>query len=440
MNTFFNLERSGSDFKTEVIAGTTTFLATMYIIVVNPAIISSIDGMSFSAVLTATVLVSAFSSIAMGLYAKNPIVLAPGMGINAFFTYSVVFGMKVPWETALGIVFWSGIVFILLSVFNIRTSIVRAIPCQLRYGIAGGIGLFISLIGFKNAGFIVGNDATLVTIGSLDSITITFVIGLFLTSVLLARRIKAGLIIGIIATTIIAIPIGRIWGDASAINHGIKTLVTWQSFFAMPDFSLLLKLDFAGSIQFAMWPVIFTFLFTDMFDSLSTFIGVAEAGNLVDKNKEPLNVGRSLIVDACSTTISGIFGTSSGTSYIESATGIEQGGRTGLTAVVAGLLFLPFMFFSPLLSMVPAIATAPALVLVGVFMMKPVMKIEWGKFDEAIPAYLALVLIPLSFSITQGIVWGILSYTFIKILCGKTEDISPMLLVINILAVLSFCV
>ncbi len=436
MSDYFKLKQAGSTVKAEVIGGLTTFLATMYIIVVNPAIISE-TGMPFSGVLTATILVSAFSSIAMGLYANNPIVLAPGMGLNAFFTYAVVLGMGVKWETALGAVFWSGIVFILLSVFNVRTAIVKAIPKQLRYAIATGIGLFIATIGFINAKFIVANPATIVGLGELNSITITFVIGLAITAILVVRRLPGALILGIAITTIMAIPIGRFWGDASAINFGTSTLVTWKGLFAAPDFSVMFKLDFIGSLKLAMWPVIFAFLFTDMFDSLSTFIGVAEAANLVDENGEPHNIKESLIVDGVSTTISGLFGTSSGTSYIESATGIEEGGRTGLTAVVAGLLFLPFIFFSPLLSIVPSIATAPALVLVGVFMMKPVAKINWGQLDDAIPALLALILIPLTYSITQGIVWGFLSWTAIKLLTGKKQDISIMLIIIDAFAILA---
>ncbi len=439
MSDYFNFSKYNTNLKTEIIAGITTFLATMYIIVVNPAIISN-TGMSFSGVLTATILVSAFSSIMMGLYANNPIVVAPGMGLNAFFTYSVVLGMGIKWEVALGAVFWSGVIFLLLSIFKVRTLIVQAIPKQIRYAISAGIGLFITFIGFVNAKFIVDNPATLVSIADLDPIIVTFLIGLFLTSILVIKRVKGALIIGIIATTILAIPIGRLYGDASAINFGLPTLVAWKGLVAMPDFSVMLKLDFIGSLQLSLLPVVFALLFTDMFDSLSTFIGVAEAANLVDETGEPRNIRKSLVVDAISTTISGLFGTSSGTSYIESATGVEEGGRTGMTAVVTGLLFLPFMFFSPLLSMVPAIATAPALILVGAFMMKPVLKINWTKFDDAIPAFLGMVLIPLTYSITQGIIWGFIAWTIIKIAVGKKDEITPMLIVIDILAILALVI
>lgn len=428
MEKFFQFEKLGTNLKTEVIAGLTTFLATMYIIVVNPGILSN-AGLPFSGVLTATILVSAFSSIMMGVYARNPIVLAPGMGLNAFFTFAVVLGMGVEWQVALGSVFWSGIIFLLLSVFNIRTAIVKAIPKQIRFAVSAGIGLFITLIGLVNAGFIVDNPATLVGFGGLTPQVIIFIVGLMITAILVIKRVKAAMIIGIALTTLLAATLGRVWGEAE--------IVTWKGLFETPDFSLLFALDFVGSLKFAIFPVIFSFLFTDMFDSLSTFVGVAEAADLKDENGEPQNIKESLIVDSISTTISGLFGTSPGTSYIESATGIEEGGRTGMTAVVAGLLFLPFMFFSPLLSMVPAVATATALVVVGVFMMNPVTKINWSNLDDAFPAFLALVLIPMTYSITQGIVWGFISWTVIKLLVGKKEEVSLTLIIIDILAILS---
>lgn len=434
---YFQFEKYNTDLKTEIIAGITTFLAASYIIVVNPAILSN-AGMPFDGVLTATILVSAFSSIMMGIYAKNPIILAPGMGINAFFTYSVVLGMGVKWEVALGTVFWSGIIFLLLSIFNVRTWILKSIPKQIRFAVSSGIGLFITFIGFVNAKFIISNPATLISIGKMDVIIVTFLTGLMITSILVIKKIKGALIIGIGITTLLSVPIGRLYGDASSINYGISTLVTWKGIFAMPDFNLLFKLNLVESLRFALFPVIFAFLFTDMFDSISTFIGVAEAAELTDENGEPLRIKESLIVDAVSTILSGLFGTSSGTSYIESAAGVEEGGRTGLTAIVAGLLFLPFLFLSPILSVIPSIATAPALILVGVFMMKPVTKINWAKFDDAIPAFLGMILIPLTYSITQGIIWSFISWTVIKSILGKKDEISLMLIVIDIMAIAVF--
>ncbi|MEG8990837.1 NCS2 family permease [Ignavibacteria bacterium 4148-Me] len=435
---YFQFEKYNTDFKTEVIAGLTTFLASMYIIVVNPSILSS-AGMPFEGVLTATILVSAFSSIMMGIYAKNPILIAPGMGINAFFAYSIVLGMGIRWEVALGTVFWSGIIFLVLSILNIRTLILKSIPKQIRFGISAGIGLFITFIGFVNAKFIVSNPATIIGIGKLDAAVITFLIGLIITSILVIKKVKGALILGIVITTFLSIPIGRIYGDAFA-SFGTSTLISWKGLFANPDFSLIFKLDLIESIKFSLFPVIFAFLFTDMFDSIATFIGVAEAGNLLDENGEPLRIKESLIVDAFSTTISGLFGTSSGTSYIESAAGVEEGGKTGLTAVIAGLLFLPFMFFSPLISIVPPIATAPALILVGVFMMKPITKINWNNFDDSIPAFLGMILIPLTNSITQGIIWSFLSWTLIKIFIGKKVEVSLMLIIIDLFAILALVV
>jgi adenine/guanine/hypoxanthine permease len=402
----------------------------MYIIVVNPAILSQ-AGLPFSGVLTATVLLSFGCSLMMGLYARNPLVVAPGMGLNAFFTFTAVKGMGIKPEVALGAVFWAGVLFLILSVLNVRSALVRLIPRPLRYAISAGIGLFISLIGFENAHFIVAHPATLVSAARLsDPAVLTFAIGLLLTAVLLIRQVPGAIIIGITFTTLAALPIGRWWG-------GSVPLVQWQGLLAAPDFSLIGRLDLVGSLRWSLWPIIFAFVFTDLFDSISTFVGVAEAANLTDENGEPLRLNRSLLTDAVATTLAGLLGTSPGTAYIESAVGIAQGGRTGLTAIVAGCLFLPFLFLSPLLSMIPAIATAPALVLVGAFMMKPILKIDWDKLDEALPAFLALVLIPFSYSITTGIVWGFLSWTIVRVFTGRAREIPLGLWVVDTMCVLS---
>jgi AGZA family xanthine/uracil permease-like MFS transporter len=412
---------------TEILAGISSFLATAYIIVVNPSILSQ-AGMPFPAVLTATIVVCFFSSLMMGLYAKNPILVAPGMGLNAFFTFTAVLTLNVSWQVALGAVFWSGILFFLLSVFNIRTYIVKAIPRTLRYAIAAGIGLFITLIGLVNAKFIVANPATLIGIGKLTPAVLTFIAGLALTALLLVKKIKGGILLGILLTSVLAWPIGRWWG-------GSIPLIKIDGLLAMPDFSLLFKLDIMGSLQWSMAPVIFAFVFTDLFDSLSTFVGLSEASGLVDETGEPRNLKRSLVVDAFSTTLAGLAGSSPGTAYIESAVGIEQGGRTGLTAITGAVLFLPFLFLSPLISAIPAIATAPALVLVGVFMMRPVTKINWTELSEAIPAFIAMVLIPFTYSITQGIIWGFLSWTVLQLAMGRARQISPALWLIDLFAV-----
>lgn len=398
-------------------------MATAYIIVVNPSVLSN-TGMPFSAVLTATILVCFFSSVTMGWFAKNPILVAPGMGINAFFTFSVVIGMKVPWEVALGAVFWSGVIFMLLAIFNVRAHIVKAIPRTLRHAIAAGIGLFISLIGFVNAGFVVHNEATVVGIGKLDASAVVFLVGIMITAVLVTRKILGGILIGIIITSILA----HIFTSSSLHLDNI---------FAAPDFSLLFKLDLVNSLSLSIVPVIFSFVFTGMFDGLSTFLGLSEAAGLLDANGEPRNIKRSLATDAVSFMLAGVFGSSPGTAYIESAVGIEAGGRTGLTAIVGGALFLPFLFLSPLLSVIPPIATAPALVVVGVFMISPVVKINWNQFDEAIPAFIAMVLIPFSYSITQGIVWGFLSWTIIKVMTGKWREVSITLWIIDAFAIVA---
>ena len=430
MQSYFQLKENNTTVKTEIIAGVSSFLATAYIIVVNPSILSQ-AGMPFSGVLTATVLVSFFSSLMMGLYARNPILVAPGMGLNAFFTFSAVLGMQVPWQVALGAVFWSGIVFLILSIFNVRTLIVKAIPRTLRFAIAAGIGLFITLIGFINAGFIESNPATVIGKSPITPALLTFLAGLLLTSVLLVKNVRGGMLLGIIFTTLASYPLGRWWAT------DLDPLITWQGLLSAPDFSLILQLDLVNSLKLTVVPVIFAFVFTDMFDSLSTFIGLAEAANLMDEHGEPRHVKQSLTTDAVATTLAGLVGSSPGTAYVESAVGIEAGGRTGLTAVVGALLFLPFLFLAPLLSMIPAIATAPALVLVGAFMIRPVININWLELDEAIPAFLAMVLIPFTYSITQGIIWGFLSWTALKLVTGKHREISIALWVINAFAILS---
>ncbi|RDC66462.1 NCS2 family permease [Adhaeribacter pallidiroseus] len=424
----FQLALNGTNLSTEIIAGISSFLATSYIIVVNPSILSQ-TGMPFAGVLTATILVCFFSSLMMGLFARNPILVAPGMGLNAFFTYSAVLGLKVPWPVALGAVCWSGIIFLLLSAFNIRTLIIKAIPKPLRYAIAAGIGLFITLIGFTNARFIVANPATILGVGPLNATLLTFLAGLLLTALLVTRRVPGAILLGILFTTLAAYPLGRWWSDPGV------TLVNFKGIAAAPDFSLLLRLDLVNSWQWAVVPVIFSFVFTDLFDSLSTLVGLAEAADLLDENGEPRHVKRALLTDAVATTLAGLVGSSPGTAYIESAVGIEAGGRTGLTAVVSALLFLPFLFLAPLLSVIPAIATAPALVLAGVFMIRPITKINWLQLHEAIPAFLAMVLIPFTYSITQGIIWGFLSWTFLKLTTGHHSDVSGALLIID-----AFCI
>lgn len=387
--------------------------------------------MSFEGVLLATVLVSALVSILMGLVTNLPFALAPGMGINAFFTYTLVLGAGIPWETALGAVFISGIVFLILSIFKVREMIVQAIPPSLRYAVAAGIGLFLAFIGLQNAEFVVANQATLVGFGGMNVTTGLFVIGLLLTGTLVILKVKGALIIGVIVVSLLAL-------GATLLGWVEGVVFIPESVFAAPSFEVFMQMDVLGALSLGMILPIFTLLFTDMFDSISTFVGVAEVGGFMDKEtNQPKNVGRALLVDAIGTTLSGMFGTSSATTYIESAAGVEEGGRTGLTAVITGLLFLPFIFLSPIVGFIPAVATAPVLVLVGLFMIHPVLHIRWSSFEEALPAFLAMILIPLTYNITQGIVWGFLSYTLIKVFRGKAKEIQPTLWIINIFAILS---
>ena len=479
LDDMFDLTGNKTNMNTELMAGLTSFLATAYIIFVNPAILGEAFGFhgiddKGNALVTATVLVSAFSSIAMGVYAKNPIVLAPGMGLNAFFAYTVCapWGMNIHPYVALGAIFWSGVIFILLSVFNIRTEIVKAIPTQLRFGVAIGIGLFLALLGFADhSNFIVDKDmgadgnlfgscGTVVCLGNMFPETdangdqlgvvdrllgynqpmMVFLFGLMLTGALIARKQKGALVIGIFATTAYAFMYGRVLG-------GAEQVAIPEKMFESPDFSLLfaiftdqgdgIGMPLVESLKFAVLPAMFAFLFTDMFDSISTFVGVSEVGGLNDENGDPRNIKESLIVDGGATAVAGLFGSSSGTSYIESAAGIEAGGRSGLTAAFAGLLFIPFMFLSPVINMVPLAASAPILVMIGLFMCKPIAKIEWDNFENAFPAFMAMILTPLTFSITQGIIWGFLSWSAIKIFVGKVDQITIPLWCINVFSILA---
>ena len=417
------------DYRTEITAGITIFFTTMYIIVVNPAIMAP-AGFGYNASLTATVLVTAFSSIAMGLYAKNPIVVAPGMGLNAFIAHTIMHNSDISPSIALGAIFLSGVVFLMLSILNIRSQIVKAIPVDIRHAAAVGIGIFISVIGFINAGFIVKGEP-ISSISFKSPIVITFLVSLFIVTALQVKKVKGAFIIGIIIGTLLAWPIGRWYGDASEINFGVSQLVYWKGLIEAPDFSLFFTMDLMGAIKWTVFPLTFGILFADLFDSIGTFVGVAEACDLKDENGLPRNLKKSLIVDSLSSISSGLMGTSPGTAYIESASGIQMGGKTGLTSIVAGMLFLPFIFFSPILSIVPAIATAPVLILVGAQLFRPILSIRWLQIEHAIPALITLIIIPYSYSITQGIIWGLLFHSFIKILTGNIKEIPITLWIID---------
>jgi AGZA family xanthine/uracil permease-like MFS transporter len=409
--------------RTEAIAGITTFFTMAYIIVVNPAILSTPGtGMSFSGVLTATVLLCFLMTLLMGVYAKLPYAVAPGMGINAFFTFTIILTQKVWWQVALGIVFWAGVLFLLISITPIRETIAKAIPSELRIGTAAGIGVFLTFIGLKNAGLVAADPVTFVKLGTLDAKVLFTIIGFVVTLVLIIRRSALAFLAGIFVVTLIA----WIAGQVKTPDH----------LFTAPDFhTVFLKLDILGALKLSLLPAIIAILFTDLFDSISTFIGVAHAADMLDENGEPKNLKQGLVVDAIATLGAGVAGTSSGTAYIESVAGINMGGRTGLTSVFTALCFLPCFFLAPVAGMVPVYATAPVLVLVGAAMFKSVGKIRFARIEEGFPAFLTIILIPLTFSITQGILWGFISHVGLYLLVGRRRDIHPVMYVLALVAV-----
>ncbi|MBF0104179.1 MAG: NCS2 family permease [Deltaproteobacteria bacterium] len=409
--------------RTEFIAGVTTFFTMAYIVVVNPSILASPGtGMSFSGVLTATVLLCLVMTLFMGLYAKLPFAVAPGMGINAFFTYTVIIGKNVPWPTALGTVFWAGVLFVLISVTPARVAIANAIPRGLRCAAAAGIGIFLTFIGLKNVGFVAADPVTLVKLGTIDAKTLLSFAGFGLIIFLMHKKSPLAFLIGIFMVTALALSAGFINAPAR--------------FLSWPDFgSVFFKLDIWGSLKLAVLPVIVSIMLTDLFDSISTFVGVSHATKLFDANGQPKNLKEGLIVDAFATMGAGLFGTSSGTAYIESVAGIEMGGRTGLTSVFTALCFIPCFFIAPLAGMVPAFATAPVLVIVGGLMFKSVRDIPLDHIEDILPAFLTIILIPLTFSITQGILWGMIAHVVMYLMTGRRKEIKPMLYVIAVVAV-----
>lgn len=427
----FQLGSLGTNIRTEVLAGVTTFLTMAYIIIVNPLILSD-AGIPLSAALFATVLVAGLSSILMGLVANLPIALAPGMGLNAFFTYVLVLGLGLTWQTALAAVFLSGVVFLVISLpqLRLREKIAAAVPTGVRSGVAAGIGLFLAFIGLQNAGVVVSNPATLVSFGGTSPVFWLFLIGLVVAALLLALRVKGALIISVLGVSLLAALVPVFSAATGAVLP--------SSVVAAPSFEAFFALDFKGLLTVSIIAPVFALLFTDLFDSISTFMSVSKAAGLVDSKGEPKNIGKALLVDAISTTASGLAGSSPGTAYIESAAGVAEGGRSGLTAVVTGLLFLPFMFLAPLLILVPSVATAPVLVLVGLFMMTALREVDWGDYFNAIPAFVALVLIPFTYSISLGIVFAFIVYTAMRLLTG--QRVGLVLLVITALSVVMLLV
>jgi AGZA family xanthine/uracil permease-like MFS transporter len=403
---YFEFEQLRTNWRTEILAGMTTFVTMAYIVFVNPSILRE-AGMPFKAVVAATCFCAAFGSIAMGAFARYPIALAPGMGLNAYFTYTVVKGMGVPWETALGAVFLSGVAFLLLTLLGIRQLIFEAIPQELYAAVAAGIGLFIAIIGLRNSGIIVASPATLVTLGNLrDKNTLVAMAGLLIIAALLVWRIRGAMLIGILATTILAAICGLThWspetyrlGDISATFAKLNIRAAWSLGFA---------------------EIVFVFLFVDLFDNIGTLVGVGKKAGLFDNANRIPRIRRILLADASATIAGSLAGTSTVVSYIESAAGVVAGGRSGVTAIVTGLLFLVTLFVAPLVGAVPGAATAPALIIVGSLMMSQVNEIRWNDPIVAIPAFLTLVTIPLTFSIANGLAFGFTSYALLRLLRGE---------------------
>lgn len=427
---FFKLQENKTTVRTEIIAGITTFMTMAYILAVNPDILSA-AGMDKGAVFTATALASLIATLVMALYAKLPFALAPGMGLNAFFAFTVVLGMGHSWQFALTAVFLEGLVFIALTAFNIREMIVNSIPNNMKHAISVGIGLFIAFIGLKNAGIIVSSPATFVTLGNLTDVTnnagaIVALLALVITGAMLALRVKGALLIGILLGTIIGIPFG--------VTHLPSSLEVTP-----PSLSpIFMKFEWSQIMSIDMLVVVFTFLFVDMFDTVGTLIGVSSKANMLDKEGRVPRVKQALMADAIGTTAGAILGTSTVTTYVESAAGVSEGGRTGLTSLTVAVLFFFALFLSPVFLMIPGAATAPALILVGAMMMTPIKNIDFDDFTESIPVFLTIIIMPLTYSISEGILFGVLSFVILKLLTGKFKDISVVTAVLAVLFLLKF--
>lgn len=425
LDNYFKLKELGTNVRQEVVAGITTFLTMAYIIFVNPAILSE-AGMDYGAVFVATCLAAAIGCFIMGLWANYPIALAPGMGLNAFFTYTVVLTEGYSWQSALGAVFFSGCIFVLLSLFKVREWIINSIPGPLKIGIAAGIGLFLALVGLKNAGIIVDNPATLVGLGDITSLPVLLAtLGFFLIIGMAARGMRGAVMIGILIITALAVLLGD---------------VQYQGVMSTPPSILptFMQLDIAGAFNIGMLSVIFAFLFVDLFDTSGTLIAVAQRGKMLDEQGRLPRLGRALMADSTASIAGSVLGTSTTTSYVESTAGVAVGGRSGLTAVVTGLLFIAALLFSPLAGMVPAYATAGALVYVAVLMMGQLSHLHWDDITEAVPAVVVVVMMPFSFSIANGIAFGFISFVAVKVLAGRHKEVSPVVWALGALFLVKF--
>ena len=440
------LPENKSEYKREFLAGTTSFLAMAYIIAVNPSILSA-AGMPAGAIVTATCISAVIGCLIMGFYAKLPSGLAPGMGLNAFFTFSVVIGMGISWEVALTAVFVEGLIFILLSLFKVREAVVDAIPINLKYAVTAGIGLFIAFIGFNGAGVVIGNPDTMVAMGQVGPKMLIAMVGLCIIVILEKKKVKGSMLVGIVVSTLLA------WGYAlinteAAASMGIYLPNGIFKFESIAPIAGKVNFSYLTSPQhvFNFITIVFTFLFVDFFDTVGTLIGVASRANMLDKKGRVPNAGKALMTDAIATTAGALLGTSTVTVYVESATGVEEGGRTGLTAITIGALFFVAMFFSPIFVAVPACATAPALIYVGYLMLTSVLKIDFSDITDAVPAFLIIALMPLTYSIGDGLTIGVLAYVILNILHNiftknkkDKKELSMVMIVLAIIFVIKLC-
>ncbi|WP_462281362.1 NCS2 family permease [Salinivirga cyanobacteriivorans] len=425
---FFKIKANNSSIRTEIIAGVTTFMTMAYILAVNPDILSA-TGMDKGALFTATALAAIVGTLVMALVARLPFALAPGMGLNAFFAFTVVKTMGYSWEFALTAVFLEGIIFLLLTAFNVREMIVNSIPNNLKHAISAGIGLFIAFIGLANAGIVADHPDTLLTLGDMNQTTVwVAAIGLITTGVMLALRVKGALLIGIFVSAIAGIPMG------------ITNLPSDSSLISLPPSvgAIAFKFDFSQIFTLDMLIVLLTFLFVDMFDTVGTLIGVASKTNMIDKNGKLPRVKQALFADSIGTTVGAALGTSTVTTYVESAAGVAEGGRTGLTSLTTAGMFIIALFFAPLFVMIPPAATASALIMVGLFMLSPVQKINMNDFTESLPAFLTIIIMPLTYSIAEGIVFGMISYVLLKAATLKWKDLSWIMVILSILFLIKF--
>ncbi len=425
MENFFKLKENNTNVKTEVVAGITTFMTMAYILAVNPLILSE-TGMDPGGVFTATALAATIATLIMALYAKYPFGLAPGMGLNAFFTYSVVMRMGKSWEFALTAVLIEGIIFVLLSFINVREAIFNSIPVNLKNAVSAGIGLFVAFIGLAGSGIIVAGSGTLLGLGDLTSgAPVVCIIGLAVTGLLLAKNVKGALLIGILVSTLVGIPLGvtiipENFSSILSLPPSVKDVA-----FKFVGFNEIFSLD--------MLIVVFTFLFVDIFDTVGTLAGVASKADMLDEDGKLPRVGKALMADAVGTIAGACLGTSTVTTFVESASGVAEGGRTGLTALSTAGMFALALFFAPLFTMIPAAATAPALIIVGLFMISSISKIDFSDFTEAIPAFLTITMMPFAYSIAEGIVFGMVSYVILKAITGRFKEISLTMWILSFL-------